>query len=403
MRKRHSNNSLPLSSTAADHDKNINNDGNNSSDEESVNVAHPPQENPLFQSTTLRIETTYNSGITTTTSWNNILDQIKHGKAWWVQCLTIYIAAVLTYSYNNGGDHSTNVQIAIMTVITLVGASPFAPSHLICTSIGAFVGGQNIIGSTGTLLEDNIHNQEIYAMNYLLLLVLSWIVGLTWCFVINNSNLNILDGYAGRLGTTTFVGMNITMIIYGFAGIVDWDRYYYGFKHVIHIGEEDSSTRLSDAWDSWSTKTELAIGYVCSVVWLGVVAGGTRILHDNHLKRYITNKSGPPPQPLNNVMVPVLWALLSMLVVNATQYEHSPGLFNGFAVGSYVAMASLRKIPSVSKFASVSILAALWGLLLTPFFVGFAGSKYRKMLHRLVHLTVDSILKVSDSNILHAV
>ena len=135
----------------------------------------------------------------------------------------------------------------------------------------------------------------------------------------------------------------------------------------------------------------MAIGYVGSVVWLGVVAGGTRILHDNHLKRYntTTNKSsGPPPQPLNNVMVPVLWALLSMLVVNATQYEHSPGLFNGFAVGSYVAMASLRKIPSVSKFASVSILAALWGLLLTPFFVGFAGSKYRKMLHRLVQLTV---------------
>ena len=375
MRKRHSNNSLPLSSSSPT-TENIN-DNYTSSDEESVNVSHPPsQENPLFQSTTLRIETT------TTTSWNNILDQIKHGKVWWVQCLTIYIAAVLTYSYNNGGDHSTNVQIAIMTVITLVGATPFASSHLICTSIGAFVGGHNIIGSTGMILEDN---QEIYAVNYLLLLVLSSIVGLIWCFVINNSNLNILDGYAGRLGTTTFIGMNITMIVYGFAGIVDWDRYYYGFVHLIHIGEEDSSTtRLSDAWDSWSTKTELAIGYVCSVVWLGVVAGGTRILHNNHIKRYTTNKSGPPPQPLNNVMVPVLWALLSMLVVNATQYEHSPGLFNGFAVGSYVAMASLRKIPSVSKFASVSVLAALWGLLLTPFFVGFAGSKYRKMLHRLI-------------------
>ena len=51
------------------------------------------------------------------------------------------------------------------------------------------------------------------------------------------------------------------------------------------------------------------------------------------------------------------------------------GAFTGFAVGSYVAMASLQKISSILKFAFVSLLAAGWGLTLTPFFVGFAGSK----------------------------
>lgn len=75
-------------------------------------------------------------------------------KAWWVQCITIAICAVLTYSYNNidAGNTpppsslsttatatittTTNVQIAIMTIITLVGASPFRNTHLIAASIG---------------------------------------------------------------------------------------------------------------------------------------------------------------------------------------------------------------------------------------------------------------------------
>ena len=44
-------------------------------------------------------------------------------------------------------------------------------------------------------------------------------------------------------------------------------------------------------------------------------------------------------------------------------------------VGAYVGMASLGKISSIKQFAFVSLLAAGWGLALTPFFVGFAGSK----------------------------
>ena len=101
------------------------------SDEESLPTADPEDEELGFQETAklankhiLHLE---------------ILDQLKQGKKWWAQCLTIYFAAVLTYSYHNVGS-SVNVQIAIMAVITLVGATPFASSHLIPTSIGAFVG-----------------------------------------------------------------------------------------------------------------------------------------------------------------------------------------------------------------------------------------------------------------------
>lgn len=97
--------------------------------------------------------------------------------------------------------------------------------------------------------------------------------------------------------------------------------------------------------------------------------------------------------PLNNVLVPVLFALLSMLVVNATNYRHASGLYNGFAVGSYVAMASLQKIPSILQFAAVSLVAATWGLALTPFFVGFAGkSGFTSMLGHVTYTGLESFL-----------
>ena len=337
-------------------------DDTSESDEESAEAAHPQESSFVpfpFPGTTLRDDCF------------SIIEQLKQCKACWVQILTIYIAAVLTYSYNNGGDHSTNVQIAIMTVITLVGASPIASTHLIPTAIGTFVGGQNIIGSTG-LMEGNT---DIPASNYLWLMLLSIVVDLVWYFIINNPRLKILDGYAGRLGSTTFLGMNLTMLIFCSVGVTDWNRYYYGIIHAIHVGEEESSTTLAtDIW-IWSEEVELALGYVLSAVWLGASAGAIRILHNNYVQRCKVDAMHTPPAPLNNVSFPVLWALLCMLIINATQYKHSPGLFNGFAVGAYVAMASLQKISSISQFIIISSLAALWGLALTPFFVGFAGSK----------------------------
>jgi hypothetical protein len=130
---------------------------------------------------------------------------------------------------------------------------------------------------------------------------------------------------------------------------------------------------------AWFEEAELVVGYVFAVISVGVLGGGTRVLHNDYAKRFVeTNKHSPtipPPLPLNNILVPVLWALLSRFLVMVSGYEHAAVLFNGFAVGSYVAVASLQLIPSIAKFAIVSVLAAGWGLALTPFFVGFPGSK----------------------------
>lgn len=158
------------------------------------------------------------------------------GKKWWVQCISIYIAAFLTYSYYNTGLHrAANLQIAVMTVIVLVGSSPFQ-SHVVPATLGAFVGGQNIILATS----DN--ENTIYSINYLWLLLLSVVVGLVWYLCMSTG---LLNGSSGRLGTTTFIGMNITMLLFfGPLGVVKWDRYVYGLYNVVNVGEEDTTLSL---------------------------------------------------------------------------------------------------------------------------------------------------------------
>ncbi|KAL7549287.1 hypothetical protein ACHAWF_012577, partial [Thalassiosira exigua] len=319
----------------------------------------------------------------------------KLGEDWRAQFLAIYVAASLTYSYGSVGARA-NLQVAVMTVITLFGASPLATTQLIPASIGAFVGGQRILGSAGFSLEEPL---DVSPSHYLWLFFLSVTTEIVWHFVVNAPRRKLLDGCAGRLGTTTFLGMNLAMIAFVPAGVVDVNRYYYGLARVVHAGEEDSSLSLASAWD-FTEEAEAAAAYVLAVLWLAVVSGGTRVVHEDYIERCKEDddEGEQPPKPLNNVLVPVLWALVSMLMINATGYKHAPALYNGFAVGAYVGMASLRKIPSVSRFASVSLFAAGWGLMLTPLFVGFAGkSGFTAMLgHVSLDVTLLALEKLNN-------
>jgi hypothetical protein len=88
--------------------------------------------------------------------------------------VVISIAAILTYGFTS----AVNIQIAIMTVITLFGAIEQAFSFTSLTipaSIGAFVGGHNILNDSA---------QTIQYTEYLWLTLLSIVVGLVWQCVI---------------------------------------------------------------------------------------------------------------------------------------------------------------------------------------------------------------------------
>ena len=342
------------------------------------------------------------------------LQELYHNQHGWTQYISIATAATLTYGLNS----TTNVQMAIMTILTLVGASPLRDTLLVWTSLGAFVGGQNLVGATSTTqaLAEGPPTLE----RYLWVWMLSAVVWGVWRYVVTPHR--VWEGSAGRLGTTTFLGTNLMQVLlWGPLGVVDWNRYYYGFVHLIHVAEEadnsSSSSRWSSAW-TWTEAAALAVGYVLAVVWLAVAAGGTRIWHARYSQQWhqqqqqqqqqqqntdsrdILEEDQPslpslptqtPPEPLNNILIPVLWALLSILLVNLTQYTHAPGIYNGFAVGSYVAMASLEQLGTLGDFLAVGFLAAAWGLTLTPVFVGFAGKAGFTAL--LGHVTYASLVQ----------
>lgn len=372
-------------------------DGSQSDPEDSILAAHPDEETgPRLPGTILPGTISDEPILVQRHGYHFFLDGLRANQTKWAQCTTIAIAALATYSYHTVGA-TANVQVAIMTVITLVGASPFCKTHLTTAAIGTFVGGHNIIGATKSLEAAPEVGNKMYTC-YLWLLVLAAGVGSVWSYFVTHPKIKLLDGYAGRLGTTTFIGMNLTMVVlWGPLGIVSWNRYYYGLVGIVHVAEEDSAhPSLASAW-SWTEEAELAIGYVLAVLWLGLVAGFTRIKHHQYVQEWHRDHreedSREAPTPLNNVLVPVLWALASILVANATGYQHAAGLYNGFAVGAYVGMASLQKIPSIQKFATVSLMAALWGLALTPFFVGFAGkSGFTSMMGHVTHEAIEKLL-----------
>lgn len=392
MRQRKSNISMPTNGVSPSERNDSDGESTNSrSDhEDSIIASHPDEESGPHS----LIETA-SSEIVQARQIRLFLQGLRTNQTKWAQCLTIAIAALATYSYHNVGA-STNVQVAIMTVITLVGASPFSKTHLTTAAIGTFVGGHNIIGATHGLGAAPEVGDRMPS-SYLWLMILSASVGSVWCWFVTNPHIKLLDGYAGRLGSTTFIGMNLVMVVlWGPLGVVSWNRYYYGFVDIVHVAEEDSAApSLASAW-SWTEEAELSVGYVVAVLWLGILSGVTRIKHHQYVQEWHRSNQGgaeQAPSPLNNVLVPVLWTLTSILGTNATGYKHAAGLYNGFAVGAYVGMASLQKISSTAKFATVSLVAALWGLALTPFVVGFAGkSGFTSMMGHVTHEVAEKYL-----------
>jgi hypothetical protein len=162
---------------------------------------------------------------------------------------------------------------------------------------------------------------------------------MTWLWV---ASFNILLGFSGRLGTTTFLAMNITMLVFlAPSGAVPWSQY----------GDVQAT------WEERLTE-EKSIVYVVSAVFLASLGGAFRL----HAKL-----------PVNPVLVPCTLALFFMMIVNGTEYENRSTLYNGFAVGAYVAMTSEARLPSIAAFfnsgnlrwfvglGSISFFPWLWG------------------------------------------
>ena len=242
-----------------------------------------------------------------------------------VHMFTTLIAAYLTLSLIDQGE-TLHPQIATVVVILLVGTS--FPQLVTAAGCGAFVGANGVTTS------------------FAIMLPTACCTAVAWAIV---NRYQILLGYGGRMGTTTFLAFNISMILFlGPSEQVPWNAY----------------GSLSSLWAD-RLELEPSLVFCASTIVLATVSAFFRL---------------NATVPVNPVLAPVTAALTFMIALNGAEYKYRDAAFNGAAVGIYVAMASESKLPTTLAFCWASVLAAAWGLCLDPFFLGFPSGGFTALL-----------------------
>ena len=252
---------------------------------------------------------------------NKLLAAI-HSSHWAVLCSIVTAGCFLTYAITN---HSPFLRADISQAIVITVVLATFPEIAASSGAGAFAGMAS----------------DVAIPNFGWLALLALATSAVWMLF---HRFKILVGCGGRLGTCAFIAMNLTVALVAMPSrAVPWSLY-------------GDSTRL------WSGRIELlpSILSVLASTFLSTVAGAVR------LKSEI---------PLNPVQAPTTIALVCMLILEPTGFDYTGEIDAGFAVGSFVGMASDHYLSSIPDFAGAGFMSGLWILLLDPFFVGFGGKK----------------------------
>jgi hypothetical protein len=253
---------------------------------------------------------------------NNRLLEAIHDSHWGVLIAVVTSSCFMTYSLSN---YSPFLRADVSQAIVITFLLATFPEVAASSGAGSFAGmvGLEVIPNHGWLT--------------LLALVVSGVWMLFYHY-------KILVGCGGRLGTCAFISMNITNILFVMSsGTVPWSLY-------------------GDASQLWSDRLEIvpSILTVVASTFLSTAGGAVRLKSEF---------------PLNPVAPPTTIALLCMLILEPTGFRYTDQVDAGFAVGSFVAMASYQYLPSVLDFAGAGFTAGLWILVLDPFFLSFGGKK----------------------------
>ena len=253
---------------------------------------------------------------------NNRLLAAIHESHWAVLATVVSASCFMTYSLSN---HAPYLRADVSQAIVITTVLATFPEVAASSGAGAFAG---MVGRAAI-------------PNYGWLALLTLIVSIVWMVFYH---FKILVGCGGRLGTCAFLSMNITSVLFTMpSSAVSWSLY-------------------GDAGELWSQRLEVlpSVLTVLACTFLSAIGGTIR------LKSEI---------PLNPVQAPTTIALICMLILEPTGFIYTDQLDAGFAVGSFVAMASDQYLPSVLDFTGAGFTAGLWILFLDPFFLDFGGKK----------------------------
>jgi len=262
-----------------------------------------------------------------------------------VQFVSTVSACLLTYAVinRNSSGLSYDANLISMVIVTLCGAT--FPHLVACVASGVYAGSVSA---------------NVVADNYGWVLLLGVVTGLAWQLV---SLSGAMLGFSGRLGATAFVGMNITaIIVFAIDPKVSFEKY----------------GSVQNLWDEVLSLEE-SLCSVLACVFMAYSAGLFRLVAS---------------VPVNPVLVPSAWALFCMLVTGVTEYQYTASIFQGYAIGAYVAMASEARVPTAAHFALVGLIAGMWNIFLQPFFLGFGGKAgFTSMIGYSTYLLFKTIYK----------
>ena len=265
-----------------------------------------------------------------------------------VQMIATFTSCILTYAVM-GAYPTVHLQVMTMVLVVLCGAT--FPHLITAVACGVYAG--------------SVRQETI--SSYPGIVLLSTLTAIVWQIV---SQRKLLLGFSGRLGASAFLGMNMTAIItFAFADSTSTEGY-------TRYGEPNWTNKMD--WEE-------IIVTIVATIFLAATASWFRL---------------GATVPVNPVLVPSTWALCCMLLISLTDYRYSGSIFDGFAVGSYVAMAAESRLPNICRFAMVGFLAGLGIVLFNPFFLGFGGkSGFTAMIGYSTYLAIQTFTRQARKKI----
>lgn len=272
-----------------------------------------------------------NSMSTKIDSWELKLRAWMLGGHWTMQCIAIWAAAFLTHSYAYQGP-KVGGNLAQATVVCLCGL--IMPHYAAPFAMGAY---------TGVV-------SELLAPEMSWLALLCLVACVFWRLV---SHFRVLVGFGGRLGFTAFCSCHVVQIVVLMPlGVVNYSAHNM-LSDVIFFGRKERWSYESLHWDV----NVVSVGFCV----LGAV--------NSKFLRQLGNVLENP------VVGATSGSLLCFLILSVSGWSFADVAMNGYAVGSFVGMASFEMFPSLLSFALGGLLASGFILLLDPVYTGWSGKQ----------------------------